>query len=342
MKGLTFPFKCSGAIYKNVPTSLIENMVDCIIRCSYSLRIRGGQEWDFNLRDLMRWLRLVSESLSLAMEIAESDVIFWAVHYSSLILKARLRSREERVIVHNIVKECLGTQEERLFTSALVVDPLELRIGRAPWSRMNITSPQSESPSGDYLLRSFFPVQEALIECVRRNWLGILVGAQGSGKASCIKNLSCILGAQLVDIQLHQGTDISDLLGGFEQLDIHRRGSVVKEEVTLLFRYLTFWMIEQNSDISFLSDLWRKLDLGSAQPMTNSLVGLFLQARRSFEAIADLLPVEYKIIAFKIMETAFKEAENFVAMGTNSAGKFEWVDGTLTRYVTDDDAQVKK
>ena len=54
---------------------------------------------------------------------------------------------------------------------------------------------------------------------------------QTAGKTTIIRSLATLCDAPLVEIPLTAGTDTSELLGGFEQLDLNRRLQLCKSKV---------------------------------------------------------------------------------------------------------------
>lgn len=63
---------------------------------------------------------------------------------------------------------------------------------------------------------------EAAAHCVQHQWLCILVGPSCSGKTSLIRLLANLTGNVLNELNLSSATDISELLGSFEQYDALR------------------------------------------------------------------------------------------------------------------------
>ena len=51
----------------------------------------------------------------------------------------------------------------------------------------------------------------------------LLVGGGACGKTSLVRTLAALSGQSLVELALTSGTDTSDLLGGFEQLEPARQ-----------------------------------------------------------------------------------------------------------------------
>lgn len=63
---------------------------------------------------------------------------------------------------------------------------------------------------------------ECVAMCVANAWPCLIIGNSASGKSSIVRVLAQLCGRTLTEITLTQGTDTSDLLGGFEQMEIPR------------------------------------------------------------------------------------------------------------------------
>ena len=64
---------------------------------------------------------------------------------------------------------------------------------------------------------------ESVAQSLSHNWMALLVGGPGTGKTCCARLLARLTGHRLLEIPLTPGTDTSDLLGSFEQLEPGRR-----------------------------------------------------------------------------------------------------------------------
>lgn len=62
------------------------------------------------------------------------------------------------------------------------------------------------------------PLLESVLSSLSAGWMVLLVGGSGSGKTSLARLAAGLLGVQLQELGLTQGTDTSDLLGSFEQV----------------------------------------------------------------------------------------------------------------------------
>lgn len=72
---------------------------------------------------------------------------------------------------------------------------------------------------------------EAVAHCIQHQWMCILVGSSSSGKTSLIRLLAQLTGNVLNELNLSSTTDISELLGCFEQYDAIRNFRHVVDQV---------------------------------------------------------------------------------------------------------------
>ena len=79
------------------------------------------------------------------------------------------------------------------------------------------------------------PLRHAAAECAARGWMCLLAGPAASGKTAAVRTLASLCGQPLLELSLTSGTDTSDLLGGFEQVEpAHKVQELAREAQTLL------------------------------------------------------------------------------------------------------------
>ena len=94
---------------------------------------------------------------------------------------------------------------------------------------------------------------EAAARCIQQKWLCILVGPTSSGKTSLIRLLAHLTGNVLNEIHLSSATDISELLGSFEQYNAYRNfHSIVTEVKSYVNEYCNL-QLDSSADV-FLRD----------------------------------------------------------------------------------------
>ena len=68
-------------------------------------------------------------------------------------------------------------------------------------------------------LRSLLLPMEVAAHCIQMNWPCLLVGVGGCGKSTIIKTISDLCNSHLEELCLTSSTDVSELIGNFEQTD---------------------------------------------------------------------------------------------------------------------------
>jgi len=68
------------------------------------------------------------------------------------------------------------------------------------------------------------PLLESAVSSLSAGWMVLLVGPSGSGKTSLARLAAGLVGVELQELALTQGTDTSDLLGSFEQVGVRVGG----------------------------------------------------------------------------------------------------------------------
>lgn len=188
---------------------------------------------------------------------------------------------------------------------------------------------------------------EAVAHCAQRQWLCILVGPSSSGKTSLIRLLAHLTGNVLNELSLSSATDISELLGCFEQYNAFRNfRSVVGQvefylnqycslqleslmETFICERRYTGWLAAlssmecyQSTSASTYVDGWK-----CNSSSLSLLVDIIEQLRVDLEK--NNLPVAWSCEDLdKTLKTILKLQED---QKRPVSAKFEWVTGVLIK-----------
>ncbi|KZO97025.1 P-loop containing nucleoside triphosphate hydrolase protein [Calocera viscosa TUFC12733] len=206
-----------------------------------------GSPWDFNLRDLLRWLHLYQD---------DDPSLAWACQRSFHILYlARLRSLRDRMHM------------EHTFAKVFVND-VGRELPARPWFELaedhaqfgQVLSPRLAYNQSDNLfaiLHSQLDVLEHVNASMRQTWMVILTGYQGSGKTSIARLIARACGTQLIEFSMNSATDTSDLLGGFEQWSEESDAlDLCSRTTALLFEHVS----RQPAHRLIVNDMCDKLD----------------------------------------------------------------------------------
>lgn len=171
-----------------------------------------GGPWEFNLRDTLRWLGLLSSTEGLIAFQNPSEFV-------DVVVKQRFRTLEDRARVDDLFKQVFGNVplKRHLYHQ---LSKNHLQIGHALLARQNDAQPVSIQ--GIAFLKRNLPCLETIMTAIQQQTPVILVGPSGAGKSSIIKLLASIAGAELDEIALNSDIDTTDIVGGFEQVDISR------------------------------------------------------------------------------------------------------------------------
>ncbi|KAF1990977.1 midasin [Aulographum hederae CBS 113979] len=269
-----------------------------------------GGPWEFNLRDISRWLQLMICKEDLLPAICSQDLV-------DIIFTQRFRHATDRDAVESLFKD--GFDVQRTYRSrynALSTSSVQVGLGLLP--RFPI---QVHSTSHAALEKSLLNPLEALMLCVRQSWPVILVGAPGSGKSRILQHLAGMVGSNLVTFSMNADIDAVDLVGGYEQLDPYRE----VERFILAARDLI-----QQEIIQMLTNSESK-----TIPTLDDFVHLhlLLQQDRNRIDLRDLRSILASHTSGSVNGLVANLDTIMGAPRVESGARFEWVDGFLVQAI---------
>ncbi|CAE6410298.1 unnamed protein product [Rhizoctonia solani] len=163
---------------------------------------REGSPWEFNLRDLIRWISLWKSpglpSTNSPLEYIEDAYL------------ARFRSLDDRQRARTLYRLDDSTTFNTRRLISVGLDQVQFGHTLSP-RNSGLISPPSLALLQDQSLN-----MEVASKCIDSGWLLILNGPTYSGKTSLIRTIALLRGAYLQEFCMSPGTDATDLLGGFE------------------------------------------------------------------------------------------------------------------------------
>ena len=174
-----------------------------------------GGPWEFNLRDISRWLSLASSDQRLLRSGTAHDFI-------DLLFSQRFRSASDRARVADLFAICFeDTPPASDMFPSVSSRVIQLGLGLLLRDSSAAITPRLDPwrPSAGSHLR----VLQSLMLCVQQKWPVILTGTSGAGKTALIERLAGAIGSPLVTIAMNAETDAMDLIGGYEQVDPQRQ-----------------------------------------------------------------------------------------------------------------------
>ncbi|XP_022715201.1 midasin isoform X4 [Durio zibethinus] len=333
-------FICSS-LYPSIPCPLLSNLISFNRRLHedtmlYHKFAHNGSPWEFNLRDVLR-----------SCQILQGTPVG---SFVNLIYVQRMRTAADRRQVMQLYEQIFGVKPSINPYPRVQLNADYLIVGSVAIKR-NFSRP-SGSLCQLKLLPSVRCNLEAAAHCVQQGWLCILVGPPSSGKTSLIRLLAWLTGNVLHELNLSSATDISELLGCFEQYNALRNfrsvvaqvGRFVNEYSSLLLETSMETFLGDRKDLiarwlAFLSDVNSDLmpSFSYMCPETwngfykslSSLIEIIEQLKSDLEK--NVLPISWASEDLgRTMKTILKLQDH---KKRPYSVKFEWVTGLLIKAI---------
>ncbi|XP_053143364.1 midasin isoform X2 [Hemicordylus capensis] len=329
------------AIGKKNIAKMVEfnNKIDQEIMVEKKWGHKGGP-WEFNLRDLFRWCQL--------MLVDQSPGSYDPGQHMFLIYGERMRTKADREKVVSLFKDIFRpTAGPYMGTRQFHITPYNVQVGFSVLSRANYIPP----PGRNLLLlhHSLQPL-ESIMKCVHMSWMVVLVGPAAAGKTSLVQLLAYLTGHQLKIMAMNSSMDTTELLGGFEQVDIIRPWKSLLEKVeivvsTLLRDSLLLTAICPD-DAEVVLRAWssfilnfkpKSLGEGNQEitiELVNKLEGVLILVQRLNNKITSYSKPEFSRLVEEFRHFRLQVVQ---FMKSKSHGTFEWVDGMLVQALQSGD-----
>ncbi|KAG7192420.1 uncharacterized protein KQ657_001821 [Scheffersomyces spartinae] len=312
----------SKHLFPNIDAKLVSRIIEFISLLEDEIAHKklwgtSGGPWEFNLRDTLRWLSLLSSTTNLASDISPSD-------FFNMIVCQRFRTLEDRQRAHDLFERVFGgpsmiTRRDNYF--AIGVDYIQSNgavIERRPVLRHSTGNEL-------FALQSNFAFVESAIRCINLNIPLILTGPSNSGKTSLVRFMAKCVGAELVEFAMNSEVDSMDILGGYEQIDLTRSVTMLTKELREYLNYLAVINLQaQRTDTNILLKTTMFLDFIDKCPIQSSNFNDFVEKISEYSLIYCDETIKEFILKAKLLQS--KLAEEMTV-------KFQWFDGLLVQAV---------
>lgn len=216
-------------LYPDVNPDVIKKIIHLMSTLEYEVcKLKkwgsSGSPWEFNLRDTLRWLKMLNQK-SWMNDMNVFDFI-------DVIVVQRFRSQVDKSKAKEVVERIFGPYEKR--ENFYKVDCDSVQVNGEVVKR----NPLFSYPTHEKLLslESNFSFYESALRAVRHNWPLILVGPTNAGKSGIIEFLASVIGARVSTFSMNSDVDSMDILGGYEQVDLTRKISYIVNDLKLVLR----------------------------------------------------------------------------------------------------------
>jgi midasin len=270
----------------------------------------SGSPWEFNLRDILRWLELWKSSKFKSHPY----------EYFRTLYYQRMRTKEDRTQVLNLFKQIFGCLPKNIKVPSYEISSSHLIIGSQIYKRLNHRGLQLHAVpiDGLQLLPGTLGVLESLLQCVESKTMALLVGPSGSGKSSLIRLLASLCGETLVEFSMNPGVDALEILGGFEQVDYERRKQQFLDytEKSLESIRRNAFLNGDPSILDCINIIWNEAKRSSMDIFENAIFKLFAVIEQYLE--------NSELSSLKDMFSQLQALHR-----DDIRGRFEWMDSTL-------------
>ncbi|KAI6781079.1 Midasin [Emericellopsis cladophorae] len=299
--------------FPNVAPEVITHLIRFISRMEHATTIdksfgAQGGPWEFNLRDVLRWLHLLNSSDDILQGARIDDFL-------NLIVRQRFRSERDRDEVNKLFSQVTGVKP-RGHSLYHDVSSLHGQVGMALLQR-NLHRQPERLPGID--TRPRLPELETLMICVKKNIPCILSSPSGYGKTVLLEHVAALAGRSLVVFPMNADIDTMDLVGGFEQADPFR-------EVNAMF--VTLKEMLQEAAASCIPDAFPDAALDLLHQLDNydGDVNKVHSIQSAIEHLAATTPAKSQInhvlgVAIELLKGPLKLANP----------RFEWLDGVIVK-----------
>ncbi|KAL0931659.1 denitrification regulatory protein nirq [Colletotrichum truncatum] len=299
--------------FPSIPTEVISGVIKFISCLDHQVAIEKafgahGSPWEFNLRDILRWLHLLATSDPLLATGKPDDFL-------DLIIRQRFRSLTDREEVNKLFSQVFSRAPDG-HSLYHATDATFCQVGNALLPR-NQTLQPVPLPGIDIVPR--LPEMESLMICIKQDIPCILSGPSGSGKSVLLEHVAALVGKPLVVFPLNADIDTMDLVGGFEQSDPLREVNASLRELreglqTTILTRVPGQVPSQALALLHLLESYRG-DTGSLPAITTSVENVLSEVAEDSE-IGALLSNVHNVLERPLIV---------------SNPRFEWLDGVIVK-----------
>ena len=301
----------SRELFPDFPVHEIQRVMQCttalsqLLQQDQSVGAHGGP-WEINLRDILRWLHLLTSQNGLMPTAAPAD-------YQSLLFLQRFRAPEDVSAVSELLQQYLPDTESQSRFHSKSDTTVEIGFGLLHRDKLLQAVSSRRLKTKQYNL----PIAESVMICIQNNWPCLLVGPSGSGKTNLILQLASSVGAEVVDLSLNPEMDTIDLVGGYEQLDPERRFTDFMKR------------LRDYTQRSFIEQLVSNVHLSKGLIMVEQkLRGTSFNIPEVVQLIRDIA-LDYPLSKYADFLREYERLMQHSAI--DHRARFEWVDGILVK-----------
>jgi midasin len=269
-----------------------------------------GSPWEFNLRDILRWLDLWQKN---GQGLGPGEFL------NTLYIQ-RMRTKKDRDCVLQIFQNIFGYTPKNIKAPYYTISDTHVIIGSQFHRRSNNRGLHSHSVPVHHLqiLPSSLSILESLLRCVETKTMALLIGPAASGKSSIVRLLASLCGEKLEEFSMNPGVDALEILGGFEQVDYVRRKQQLLRAVDLVIEPVkrNLFLSKEFEYLKELTNFWTMISTLEDSKFVVTIQQLIL----ILKPLIDQSEIDS-------LNEIFIDYQNLIK--SDARGKFEWMDSAL-------------
>ncbi|KPA75401.1 putative mitochondrial hypothetical protein [Leptomonas pyrrhocoris] len=214
---------------------------DTMVSRLYGLR---GSPWEFNLRDVLRWAKLLQ-----SFEMRDRPT-----SYADMLFLQRMRTEEDVARCRACLVRCFSADEVARDVPSACDSDFLIRDGAVYFARQRLVQREQASLhaadaqvlSSLLLLPSQAHLVKSVLVCVEQSQFALLVGPSGAGKTFVLRTAAALAGAKLVTFSMTASCDTVDLLGGFDQVEGKQGEFEWRDSLVLEAMLQGHWLVLDN------------------------------------------------------------------------------------------------
>ncbi|ORZ38563.1 hypothetical protein BCR44DRAFT_1497173 [Catenaria anguillulae PL171] len=308
-------------MYPNVAasSSVVQQMLEFNSQLHHTTMVTrefgmAGSPWEFNLRDVLRWLELM-EKTGVSDPATFLDVLYLQ----------RMQTDADRVKTLQLWNQVTGSHAVPS-NPALQVTSDGVELGLAHISRLADHGPIDEVPPHVLVPHTMLRPLQALLTSIQAGWMSMVVGPSGCGKTALVRTAAALTGHPLVEFAMNSSVDALELLGGFEQVDRNRcleqlTRTLSARSSALLARFAHDGSSLDADALAQLSAYQRVAATQLSEDQLQHWIDLIAYASGAAASVTGTNPDAERESHMHLL-AKYKQL-------SSTAGKFEWVDGVL-------------
>lgn len=330
--------------YPSIPKDILHRMVRFNCKVAHEITeiqswAHRGSPWEMNLRDIQRWCEAIIQDQNEGQNTSPGKFV-------DILYVNRMRTTEDKERMTRTYDEIFYPDYPRsASTPQFLINENEITLGDVALERQleKAFKNRRSADTHSLVLRNQLPTLKALAQSVKMNWLSILVGPTATGKSSIVQVLADLTGNELQVVPVTSAMDVSDLLGGFEQVDYNRNLENMYDRIeTLTLETLrNMWVSKKHKEwntnklLSNLYEYKNLITLGDSSNLKRFHEKVRFLSKHCENLIKCNQNGSFSPVSANLQEVlaCLKKLESRVlkAISVNAGGKFEWVDSLLVK-----------